>query len=626
MTLSVRRVSSIALLSSSAIFALAACTSMFLPKPSADPVSEEGQNWNWDQRQRWYVGSQGSRLIPERWFRSLEAPDQTELFLSSAYFDRFNYLEPVEGGLGLPLGFARDQQDDDDLYRTRLRWFAGQSDEEPWVGLNCAACHTNKLTFQGNSVLVDGAPTLGDFQGLLEALREAMKQTYERPDKWNRFAARVLAPRVKDDASQDTPSNRTALRRAVNVWLSNETTLAKMNETDVRYGFGRLDAVGHILNKVAFLNTAEDQFPGEPDAPVSYPFLWNVPQHDRLQWNGIVPNEKIKLGFGSFDIGALVRNTSEVIGVFADVRIVDEPSASGYESSVRVRNLVAMEKQLEQLTSPAWPAAFGPIDSRKKRHGARLFKRDCAGCHALLDRTDLRTPITAEMTPLFDPIGLNTDPWMACNAYTYRAKAGLLNGDPIRVLRSLSVEGNPKELRLLPPVGSTAAYLQAQAVGVLLAKKWSVLWNAIRVWSGFPPVITDPDARGFVVQREQLPKADRLTICKRHAENPPPDSNAEKLLAYKGRPLNGIWATAPYLHNGSVRTLYQLLLHPDEREESFWVGNREFDPEQVGFVNSRGKVGQELSVTGDGNSNQGHYYRAYQPAERWALVEYMKSL
>ena len=55
------------------------------------------------------------------------------------------------------------------------------------------------------------------------------------------------------------------------------------------------------------------------------------------------------------------------------------------------------------------------------------------------------------------------------------------------------------------------------------------------------------------------------------------------LPCYKARPLNGIWATAPYLHNGSVRTMRQLLLPADQREKSFSVGTREFDPDDIGF-------------------------------------------
>ena len=125
------------------------------------------------------------------------------------------------------------------------------------------------------------------------------------------------------------------------------------------------------------------------------------------------------------------------------------------------------------------------------------------------------------------------------------------------------------------------------------------------------------------------------------------------LLAYKGRSLNGIWATAPYLHNGSVPTLYDLLLpkkragDPDDgeyRPDSFVVGAREFDPVKVGFI-SAGYDGftYNTSIALDrpveGNDNAGHEYAAGKtpqlngsvlPAlneqQRWDLIEYLKTL
>ena len=109
-----------------------------------------------------------------------------------------------------------------------------------------------------------------------------------------------------------------------------------------------------------------------------------------------------------------------------------------------------------------------------------------------------------------------------------------------------------------------------------------------------------------------------------------------RILAYKARPLDGIWATAPYLHNGSVPNLYDLLLPVDKRPKEFWVGSHEFDPEKVGYVSTKPADGQAtklVTATGDGlfvmgNSNYGHDYAndAMTDEERWALVEYMKSL
>ncbi|WP_346659235.1 hypothetical protein [Bradyrhizobium sp. CW7] len=53
---------------------------------------------------------------------------------------------------------------------------------------------------------------------------------------------------------------------------------------------------------------------------------------------------------------------------------------------------------------------------------------------------------------------------------------------------------------------------------------------------------------------------------------------------YRARPLDGVWATAPYLHNGSVPTLKDMLLPQGRRPNSFCVGSRKFDPVGVGLV------------------------------------------
>jgi hypothetical protein len=102
------------------------------------------------------------------------------------------------------------------------------------------------------------------------------------------------------------------------------------------------------------------------------------------------------------------------------------------------------------------------------------------------------------------------------------------------------------------------------------------------------------------------------------------------LACYKARPLNGIWATAPYLHNGSVRTMRQLLLPADQRETSFKVGRREFDPVDMGFRNE-GAFTLETGLPG--NSNAGHdgpiYGNAKLANDRAlmdALLEYLKTL
>jgi hypothetical protein len=111
-----------------------------------------------------------------------------------------------------------------------------------------------------------------------------------------------------------------------------------------------------------------------------------------------------------------------------------------------------------------------------------------------------------------------------------------------------------------------------------------------------------------------------------------PDTTANpynSLLSYRARSLNGIWATAPYLHNGSVPTLYDLLSCVEVRPKKFNVGTREFDPVKVGvLLKPDANAGLEFDTSLPGNSNKGHDYGACElnDDDRYALIEYLKTL
>ena len=99
------------------------------------------------------------------------------------------------------------------------------------------------------------------------------------------------------------------------------------------------------------------------------------------------------------------------------------------------------------------------------------------------------------------------------------------------------------------------------------------------------------------------------------------------LYAYKARPLNGIWATGPFLWNGSVPTLYDLLLPAEKRPKKFYVKSIEFDPVKVGFETQKVDRAFLFDTSKPGNLNVGHEYGTHLSDEdRWALVEYLKSL
>lgn len=590
------------------------------------------QNWSAKDLSAWQDTSQGSRLIPLSWFIALEKADTQERFLTDANVLKFGYtprdLVFDHYTYRLPRGFVVDVTDDDELTFSRLRWKAAQTSREPWVGMNCSACHTASITYQGQIFEVQGGPTSADFQSFLEAFRRALVQTRASEEKFDRFSSRVLG-------SDNSAANKDMLLISLDRLNQFLATSASLNSTDLRYGPGRVDAVGHILNRIAQLNGAIAPTPNPSDAPVSYPFLWNVPQHSKVQWNGIAPNLRV-LGKQGLDIGALARNTSEVIGVFADVKFVQHSISGGYPSSVNVKNLELLERTLEKLKPPRWPEQLPPIKKCNDptnpneclvTRGANLFKANCSGCHVHLPRDDLKRPIDAKMSKIIDievaaetSKSIGTDPWMACNAYQFKSDPGLLEGVRLNALfGSVTKDDN------------LATQLGVAARKVLLNKGTDVVALAA---SGFfnveqrdkstaiLPVQKQMTTYAYITQLFKTSKQLRLDQCYGKAPK-------EEILAYKARPLTGIWATAPYLHNGSVPTLYDLLLPPNQRPKSFYTGSTIFDPKKVGFITDEDAVNQfPYDTSLPGNLNSGHDYGAtsFYDDDRWALIEYMKTL
>ena len=112
--------------------------------------------------------------------------------------------------------------------------------------------------------------------------------------------------------------------------------------------------------------------------------------------------------------------------------------------------------------------------------------------------------------------------------------------------------------------------------------------------------------------------------------NLPKFSHFKKTNGYSNHPLDGVSLRAPYLHNGSVPTLEDLLSPPAQRPERFYRGVDIYDWERVGFI-SRGatakRIGFLFDTTKRGNGNGGHTYGTDLSADdKRALIEYMKTL
>ncbi|WP_017318476.1 c-type cytochrome [Mastigocladopsis repens] len=106
--------------------------------------------------------------------------------------------------------------------------------------------------------------------------------------------------------------------------------------------------------------------------------------------------------------------------------------------------------------------------------------------------------------------------------------------------------------------------------------------------------------------------------------------NLRKTNGYQSVSLDGLWLRAPYLHNGSVPSLEDLLEKPENRPKVFYRGYDVYDPKKVGFVSDGSeaeRVGFKYDTTVTANSNQGHIYGTdLSGDDKKALIEYLKTL
>jgi len=270
---------------------------------------------------------------------------------------------------------------------------------------------------------------------------------------------------------------------------------------------------------------------------------------------------------------------------------------------VRVNDLHLIEETLQKLKPPVWPEdLFGKIDRPLAAKGRALFAENCAACHVPpVVEQDGRWVKQLKMLPV-EVIG--TDPNTATNIADNRYDLSALQWDPVE-LASMNVNLLPKSDEPLDLKHMSVAKGLAYVTAFVEKRAYK-------------------DAQ---ISPEEQARLNGFGL----------PIGVLELRAYKARPLDGIWATAPYLHNGSVPTVYQLLSPQSERDQTFYRGNFEYDPRHLGYSTQAFDGGFVLDTRISGNHNSGHEFRAgplgngvigrlLQPEERWALIEYLKVL
>jgi mono/diheme cytochrome c family protein len=580
---------------------------------AAAAVTYAEQGWWPADRNTFYTTSQGSRMMPYAWFKALRRLDVDQSFAADK-LQRYGYLpnDPSPDGNpeGLPVGFVIDG-----------------TAASAYLGMTCAACHTGQLEYRQNGVTralrLDGAPANVDFQEFLTDLLAASRATLTQPDRFDAFVREVVGPGY-------TSAKATQVKDDFGKWVAQfGEFMDKSLPATSPWGPGRLDAFGMIFNRVVARDLGVVDNFKTADAPVSYPFLWNASRQDRTQWNGGVPN--------GLYIHALGRNTGEVFGVFADFaprRLVPptkvSPAVIDYtKNSVRFDGLQTLEEKIAVLRPPPWPRDLFGLDDSLAALGKPLFEAHCSSCHAVQASVDVpgawRTPVVA----------VGTDPKMALNS-ARMSDAGLLNGALMPPPAIGARIGNPAkagDMLANTVVGTLLAEAVVPPVPPPAKLAQSGVFRALRKDLADLPgenldALLDPKLSARAKAEAMIKVRAFINAKLSNLFRPPP---AIAGAAYESRVLNGIWATAPYLHNGSVPNLWELLKPAKDRRTSFMVGSRVFDPKNVGYDTDQSpfKNGRFVAdpANANGNGNGGHEYgTALTDEQRWAIIEYLKTL
>ncbi|WP_050995356.1 di-heme-cytochrome C peroxidase [Bradyrhizobium liaoningense] len=573
----------------------------------ANPIYvDQGIDWTAAARADFYSRDQGSRLITLSWMQALKQRNG-QPFLADG-LSRYGYLPNPANTANLPVGFHASGPQDFQV-----------------VGMTCSACHTRQIEVDGKVYRVDGGPGFVDFYALLGDLDKAVGDVIASDGSFAPFAAAVLRSATPDAADVAD------LRRQVDGWYLRFHTLMVRALPKNGWGVGRLDAVGMIFNRISGLDIGpppDFMIPENmktADAPVRYPFLWNSPRQDKTQWPGFAKN-------GS-DILGLARNVGEVLGVFATF----EPRRQGAvinflnNNSANFDGLSELENVVKRIGPPKWP---WKIDVALATRGKAIFERDsaeggCSGCHGIEDG-EQRFPFIKTWRTEVQNVGTDTREY---DILAWKAKTGVLKGAYIP-FATAPLKENDEVLNILATsvIGSIAEHLLAGGAPSTNA----------RVAAAPDPGSSDtPESLGLVrlpptlqdllTAFDTASTSEAIKKAKRQGAERASRSRLSPWGAYEARVLQGIWAAAPYLHNGSVPTLAELLKPSAERKSQFSVG-RKYDIENVGLAASQEPLSETLSVTdcsniNSGNSRCGHEYgTSLSDQDKKALLEYLKTL
>jgi mono/diheme cytochrome c family protein len=574
--------------------------------PTYSPIGKAvwlDQHWSADQRDWFHHADQGTQTfgIPYEWFVALEQPafslSDPGLLSDPTYLDRYGFIPDTSSGKSeLPVGFAHGGEVLDVLGAPLIN--PQTNAQMTSLGLTCAACHTGRFNYQGTAVYIDGGSALTNVQNFQKAVGLSIVYTRWVPGRFARFAERVLGPGASDEAKSKLRKQFDPVYEQIKEVGNLENSVKSHT---VLEGFARLDALSRIGNTVFALDLGHHENFVAYSAPVHFPRVWYASWFEWVQYDGSIQQP-------------IIRNAGEALGVRATINF---PAAKDQlpTSSVQVNTIFELEQSLAGakppnaeegftgLTAPIWPEnILPPIDTALSAKGATLYQAHCKGCHL---------PVTS------DPDFWTAPQWSTANAAGER----YLNLNMVDIAHVGTDPAQAEDMKNRTVAIPTTLAIKNGSGQIVTSDDFA---DALR------QVVSAVVTRWYDSQVSPTPPALRDKM------NGFRSDGVRALLQYKARPLNGIWATPPYLHNGSVPNLYALLSPVAERPKTFYLGNREYDPVNVGYHTEEFPGGFKLDTSIRGNSNSGHEFNngsgqgiigpLLTPDERRELIEYLKSL
>ncbi len=434
----------------------------------------------------------------------------------------------------------------------------------PYAGINCAACHSGQIDYRGRRMRIDGAPNLADLEAFAIALRDSLVATLGDPAK-------------------------------------------------------TLELVKRVSREL------------HPEAGIAAPLL--IPRDTRL----FLDNLEAAVDGGARD--RLGRRLGEALQ-----RMLRSGAGAPGDEALAVLDGASGDEPLRHLATALEVASrFGPIVRDRLSFGVRAIRAIEISPAAGPGRDDpwgvIRNLVFASETRLIAPASIphlfhyrdvdwyhadgNTSSVMQRNVAQAFALGGYVDvGSGESTLR-------PRNLRRLEG-GSWSCAACHRSRRSLLVDLETVGTDPNRALSFAEPLAGQPFDRQVVAAVDAI-VATALAAAgvdpeeARSWEYRTPEWRTTR--RYVARQLDGVWATAPYLHNGSVPTLADLLLPAAERPVSFPLGHREYDPERVGYATGVAAAPFRFDTRVEGNDNRGHEFgTGLGAAERADLVEYLKTL